>query len=92
MSQRCVCGLSVWLLQPVSRVRHGRRRDRVDERQRTVGRTLVVYICLFMVLSGIVLFVADRLGFGGERGKSIVGALGESLPPLVALIAALLAS
>jgi putative membrane protein len=56
----------------------------------TVGRTLVTYICLFMVLSGIVLFIADRLGFGGERGKSIGGALSQSLPPLVALTAALL--
>jgi putative membrane protein len=56
----------------------------------TVGRTLVIYICLFMVLSGIVLFIADRLGFGGSGGKSIVGALGQSLPPLVALVAALL--
>ena len=33
----------------------------------TVGRTLVTYICLVMVLGGIVLFIADRLGFGGER-------------------------
>ena len=56
----------------------------------TVGRTLVIYICLFMVLSGIVLYIAGRLGFGGDRGKSIGGALGESLPPLVALVAALL--
>jgi putative membrane protein len=56
----------------------------------TVGSTLVTYICLFMVLSGVVLFIADRLGFGGERGKSIGGALGQSLPPLVALTAALL--
>jgi putative membrane protein len=55
-----------------------------------VGRTLVIYICLFMILSGIVLFIADRLGFGGEDGKSIGGAVGQSLPPLVALIAALL--
>jgi putative membrane protein len=54
----------------------------------TVGRTLVIYICLVMVLGGIVLFSADRLGFGGDRGKSIGGALGESLPPLVALVAA----
>jgi len=43
-----------------------------------------------MVLSGIVLFIADRLGFGGSGGKSIGGALGQSLPPLVALVAALL--
>ena len=28
----------------------------------TVGRTLVTYICLFMVLGGIVFFNADRLG------------------------------
>jgi putative membrane protein len=58
----------------------------------TVGRTLVTYISVVMVLGGIVLFIADRLGFGGERGKSIAGAVSESLPPLVALTAALLAS
>jgi putative membrane protein len=56
----------------------------------TAGRTLVLYLCLFMVLSGIVLFIADRLGFGGEGGKSIIGGLGQSLPPLVALVSALL--
>jgi putative membrane protein len=56
----------------------------------TVGRTLVIYVCLFMVLGGIVLLIADRLGFGGERGKSIVGALGESVPPLIALVASLI--
>jgi len=55
-----------------------------------VGRTLVIYVCLFMILSGIVLFLADRLGFGGEEGKSIGGAVGQGLPPLVALVAALL--
>jgi len=54
-----------------------------------VGRTLVTYICIFMVLGGLVLFIADRLGLGRERGKGIGGALGESLPPLIALIAAL---
>jgi putative membrane protein len=56
----------------------------------TVGRTLVTYIGLFMVLDGIVLFIADRLGLGGERGKSIGGALAESVPPLIALVASLL--
>jgi len=55
----------------------------------TVGRTLVTYICLVMILGGISLVTADRLGFGGERGKSIVGALAESLPPLIALVASL---
>jgi putative membrane protein len=56
----------------------------------TVGRTLVIYICSFMVLGGIVLFIADRLGLGRERGKGIGSALAESVPPLVALVAALL--
>jgi putative membrane protein len=55
----------------------------------TVGRTLVTYICLFIVLGGIVLFIADRLGLGGERCKSIVDALAESVPPLIALMASL---
>src|SRR4029450_1249566 len=49
----------------------------------TVGRTLVTYICLVMVLGGIVLFIGERLGFGGDRGKSIAGALSESVPPLI---------
>jgi putative membrane protein len=54
-----------------------------------VGRTLVIYVSLFMVLGGVVLFIADRLGLGRERGKGISGAVAESLPPLVALTAAL---
>ena len=53
-----------------------------------VGRTLVVYLCLFAFLGGVVMFVADRLELGGRRGsKGIVGSLGESGPPLVALLA-----
>ena len=53
-----------------------------------VGRTLVIYICLFMVLSGAVLFVADRMALGRERGAGVGGALGQGVPPLLALIAA----
>jgi putative membrane protein len=55
------------------------------------GRTLVVYITAFMVLCGVVLFVDDRLGFGRVRGKHIGGAFGQAVPPLVALVATLLA-
>lgn len=55
----------------------------------TVGRALVVYVCLFMFLSGIVLFVADRLALGRERGSGVGGALAQSGPPLVALVAAM---
>lgn len=53
----------------------------------TVGRTLVAYICAFMVLCGVVLFVADRRGLGRERGKGIGGVIAETVPPLIALVA-----
>lgn len=53
----------------------------------TVGRTLVIYTTLFMFLSGIVLVIADRLEMGRARGKGIGGAIGQGLPPLVALLA-----
>ena len=56
----------------------------------TVGRTLVTYICLFVVLGGIVLFIVGRLGFGGERGKSIGRGVAECVAPLIALVASLL--
>ncbi len=55
-----------------------------------VGRTLVIYVCLVWFLSGIVLFIADRLELGRPRGKGLGGALAQSAPPLVALIAAVL--
>lgn len=54
----------------------------------TVGRTLIIYICLFMLLGGaLVLLVADRLAMGRPRGKGIGGVLGQGIPPLAALIA-----
>jgi putative membrane protein len=56
----------------------------------TVGRALAIYTCLFMFLSGIVLFIADRLALSRPRGKGLGGALAQSLPPLVALIATVL--
>jgi putative membrane protein len=53
----------------------------------SIGRALVVYLCLFTFLSGIVLLVADRMAMSRERGTGLGGALGQSGPPLVALIA-----
>jgi putative membrane protein len=53
-----------------------------------VGRTLVIYLCLFAFLSGIVLFVADRMALGRPRGKGVGGALAQGVPPLIALVAA----
>lgn len=55
----------------------------------TVGRTLVVYICAFLVLCGLVLLTADRLGYSRRRGSQVMGALSQGVPPLVALVAAL---
>ena len=52
------------------------------------GRTLVIYLCLFTFLAGIVLFVSDRLALSRPRGAGVVGALSQSTPPLLALIAA----
>jgi len=56
------------------------------------GRTLVLYLLVFMFLSGLVLVVADRLALGREKGTGIGGAIGQSGPPLVALVAFALAS
>jgi putative membrane protein len=55
------------------------------------GRTLVLYIGAFMALSGGVLLLADRRGLGRERGKGVGGAIGQTGPALIALVAALLA-
>lgn len=52
-----------------------------------VGRALVVYLCLFTFLSGLVLLAADRLGYSRRRGSQIGGAFGQAVPPLVALVA-----
>lgn len=56
----------------------------------TVGRTLVIYTCLFMVLSGLVLLIADRMELGRPRGKGVGGAAAQGIPPLITLAAAAL--
>ncbi len=53
----------------------------------TVGRTLVVYTCSFMLLGGVALFASDRMALGRPKGAGVGGVLAESLPPLVALVA-----
>jgi len=55
-----------------------------------VGRTLVIYLCLFMFLAGIALFISDRLALSRPRGKGLSGAFAQSVPPLVALAAAVM--
>jgi len=47
----------------------------------TAGRALTLYACAFMAAAGVVLFVSDR--------RLWRGALGQALPALIALAAAL---
>jgi putative membrane protein len=56
----------------------------------TVGRALVIYLCLFAFLAGIALFASDRMALSRPRGKGVGGALAQGVPPLVALVAALI--
>ncbi|MFC0108089.1 DUF1304 domain-containing protein [Kibdelosporangium aridum] len=56
-----------------------------------LGRAFVFYTCGFMVLSGIMLFISDRLGLGREKGTGVGGSISEALPPLVVIIAMLAA-
>jgi putative membrane protein len=51
------------------------------------GRALVINGCAFMVCAGIVLAVSDRLAMSRPRGSGIGGAVAQSLPALVALVA-----
>jgi putative membrane protein len=46
-----------------------------------VGRAVTLYACAFMAAAGVVLVVSDR--------RLWRGALGQAVPPLVALVAAL---
>lgn len=57
----------------------------------TPGRTLVIYVCVVLVLSGGVLLIADRAGMGRVRGANVGGAISQSVPPLLALLALALA-
>ena len=59
--------------------------------QQTVGQTLVIYLSAFMALSGLVLFIADRMALSRPRGTGVSGAIGQALPPLIAFVATLVA-
>jgi hypothetical protein len=50
------------------------------------GVTVVVVCCLYMLLAGLAMGVADLLGYWLPRGGSVVGTLGSSVLPAVALV------
>jgi putative membrane protein len=56
-----------------------------------VGRALVFYTCGFMVLAGIGLAVSDRLAMSRPKGTGMGGAIAQTTPALVAIIALALA-
>ncbi len=57
--------------------------------QLAVGRALVLYGCGFMFLAGIVLAISDRLAMSRPKGAGLAGALSQSGPALVAIVALL---
>lgn len=56
----------------------------------TIGRTVVLTACWYMLLASLAMGVADALGLWRPRGGSVVGTIGSSVPPLVAIAAAAL--
>ncbi|SEQ24903.1 DUF1304 family protein [Lentzea albida] len=51
-----------------------------------VGRTLVFYVCWFMLAGSVVLAVADQLALSRPRNQAWGGVVAEGLPPLVVLV------
>lgn len=53
----------------------------------TVALTLAVYLCISVVILGIVLFISDRMALSRPRGAGVIGAISQTLPPAVVLVA-----
>jgi putative membrane protein len=56
--------------------------------EETVGKAVVLTAVSYMLLASLAMGIADALGYWRPRGGSVLGTIGSSLPPLVALIAA----
>jgi putative membrane protein len=56
--------------------------------EEATGRAVVVTALCYMLLASLAMGIADLLGLWRPRGGSVLGTLGSSLPPLVALVAA----
>lgn len=57
--------------------------------RREAGWALVVYAAVFMLLSSLVLLVADRRALSRPRGSGIGGVLAQGVPAAVVLVATL---
>ena len=56
--------------------------------RREAGWALIVYAAVFMVLSSLVLLVADRRAMSRPRGAGIGGVIAQGVPAAVVLVAA----
>jgi len=52
-----------------------------------VGAAVVLTSLWYMLLASLAMGIADALGYWKPRGGSVIGTIGSSLPPLIALIA-----
>ena len=52
------------------------------------GRAIVITALCYMLLASLAMGIADLLGLWRPRGGSVLGTLGSSLTPLVALVTA----
>ena len=58
----------------------------VNDGRETTGTTVVVVSCLYMLLAGLFMGVADLLGYWRPRGGSVRGTIGSSVLPAAALV------
>lgn len=55
---------------------------------KSIGTTVVVTCCAYMLLASLAMGIADLLGYWRPRGGSVLGTCASSLPPLAALLLA----
>ncbi|MBF4767373.1 DUF1304 family protein [Nocardioides agariphilus] len=58
--------------------------------RQTVGEAVVLTSCVYLLLASLAMGVADARGLWRPRGGSAMGTVASSVPPLVALAAAVL--
>ena len=56
--------------------------------EEATGRAIVITALCYMLLASLAMGIADLLGLWRPRGGSVLGTLGSSLTPLVALVTA----
>jgi putative membrane protein len=81
-------GLRRGLPEPARRHRHDRWAGHPHTGDPTIGATVALTACGYMLLASLAMGVANSLGLWRPRGGSVLGTIVSSLLPLVALMAA----